>query len=100
MRITYGKHRDWQNNLTKTKMPREEAYKSISVVEVVPPKRSEFLLATNIPNREHHILVLNFLNVESCVPKLKREMYKAMTKKMYTLIGIDISNTPSIIYHS
>ena len=48
-----------------------DIYKSIGIVEVMPPQGPELFLATNIPNCEHHILVLNFLHIETCVKKKK-----------------------------
>jgi len=31
----------------------------------MPPKWSEFLLTTNIPHSKYHILILNFLHIET-----------------------------------
>lgn len=38
---------------------------ALRVLEVMPPKRSNLILTTNVPNRKLDILVLNSLDIES-----------------------------------
>lgn len=45
--------------------------KSVCVVEVMPPKRAEFLLTTYIPDCKYYVFILDFLNVKSCTRKKK-----------------------------
>jgi hypothetical protein len=47
--------------------------KSIGIVEVVPPKRAEFFLATYIPDCEYYILILDLFNIKTCMWKKQRE---------------------------
>jgi hypothetical protein len=42
-----------------------ETYQAIGIIEVMPPQGPQLLLAANIPHGKHHILVLNFLNIET-----------------------------------
>lgn len=45
----------------------QKYYQSISIIEVMPPEWPEFLLSTYIPHCEHHILILNFLHIETYI---------------------------------
>ncbi len=38
----------------------------LGVLEVVPPKRADLVLAADVPNGEADVLVLDSLNVEAC----------------------------------
>lgn len=40
-------------------------YQTLCICEVVSPQRSDFVLATNIPNSKGDILVLHRLNIEA-----------------------------------
>lgn len=42
---------------------------TLSVLEVVPPKRPDFVLATNIPNCETDILILYRFYIKTCMCK-------------------------------
>ena len=42
-------------------------YQSISIIKVMPPEWPEFLLSTYIPHCEHHVLILNFLHIETYI---------------------------------
>ena len=42
-------------------------YQSVCVVEVMPPEGPQLFLAPNIPDGEQNILVLDLLDIESCV---------------------------------
>jgi hypothetical protein len=41
---------------------------ALSVLEVMPPQRSDLVLASDIPHGELDVLVLDGLNVEACIP--------------------------------
>lgn len=41
-----------------------DEYQSLRVLEVMSPERSDLVLATDVPNRETDVLVLNGLDVE------------------------------------
>jgi len=47
--------------------------KSVCIVEVMPPKRAEFLLTTYIPDCKYYVLILDFLNIKSCTRKKGEE---------------------------
>lgn len=56
---------DW-----KHKAKRASKYirtRPLVLFEVMPPQGTQFLLATNIPRCEHHILALKFLTIETCI---------------------------------
>lgn len=52
-------------NRIKHKIMRINAYQTICVVKIVPPECPQFLLSSNIPNRENNILILNLLHIET-----------------------------------
>ena len=52
-------------NDTVTVVAVDDEDDTLSVLEVVPPQRSDLVLSTNIPDRELDVLVLDRLNVEA-----------------------------------
>lgn len=44
----------------------EWKYQGVRVAQVLPPQRPQLVLPSDVPHREGHVLVLNFLHVETC----------------------------------
>lgn len=56
-------------------------YQTISIVEVMPPQRSQLFLASDVPHCELNILILNFLNIKPWKLNGKSNSAKGVTLK-------------------
>ena len=71
---------------------------TLSVLEVMPPQRSDLVLSTDIPHGELNVLVFDRLDVETCVSLLS-----AIDANRYTaafryapMVGIVVTISPSL----
>jgi hypothetical protein len=55
--------------------------KTLCVLEVMPPKRSDLVLTPDIPNSEANVLVLNSFNVEPCMAKVTIKSERSKIQK-------------------
>lgn len=56
-------------NNTVTIIAVDDEDDTLGVLEVVPPQRTDLVLTTDIPHGERDVLVLDRLDVETCIPE-------------------------------
>lgn len=64
-------HLSFQQNQNINKEKKNLTY--LCVLEIMPPKRSDLVLATHIPNRETDIFVFYSLHIETFIGEAKRK---------------------------